>query len=174
MSDEPIISTKDRPGSYDAIETAKPGEPLFPIQGGDPFGPATVLFWVDLCRAAGRDETDPKKAAHLLNKATDAELVAWAMQAYQRGDVAIEGQRAQYNDAAPAASIPSDQGRPERETRIRAVGRLHNMIAGANEIVAQLAALRACPEQEVEIREAVELLTRAALAIEPRRGNERT
>jgi hypothetical protein len=64
--DTPRAATRDRLGEYDAIETAKPGEPLFPIQGGDPFGPATVQFWVDLCRKAGMAEPDRKKAEALL------------------------------------------------------------------------------------------------------------
>lgn len=83
--DEPQFSTKDKPGAYDAIETAKPGEPLFPIQGGDPFGPPTVQYWADLARAAALelDEDDPKRA-RLLDKALSAEQVGWAMQAYQR------------------------------------------------------------------------------------------
>jgi len=86
MTDEPTLATKDRLGSYDAIASAKPDEPLFPIQGGDPFGPPTVLHWVALCRAAGMAESSPKRADHLLRKASDAELVAWTMMAYQRGE----------------------------------------------------------------------------------------
>jgi hypothetical protein len=104
MSDENIeVSTKERIGVYDAIETAKPGEPLFPIQGGDPLGPKTVEFWADEARKMARrlaEQGDEKRAKALLDKATSAEAVAWEMQAYQRGDLAVEEVRAQYNDAA--------------------------------------------------------------------------
>ncbi|MFL6864081.1 MAG: hypothetical protein ACJ8DZ_13890 [Allosphingosinicella sp.] len=172
-ADEPIATTRDRPGSYDAIATAKPGEPLFPIQGGDPFGPPTVLHWVALCRAAGIAETDPKKAEALLRKASDAERVAWAMMAYQRGEVEMPGTRSFYNDDGPAAARASD-GRDERETLIKGSASLHNSLSIATEVASALAKLRVHPESEVKIREAVELLREAAFQIEPRRGNERS
>lgn len=99
---ESHISTKDKPGDYDAIETAKPGEPLFPIQGGDPFGPPTVLHWAKLAREAGEASDDERESDRLLRKATSAEQVAWAMQEYQRGEQEVVAERANYTDAAPA------------------------------------------------------------------------
>lgn len=89
MSEEPIVSTKDKIGDYDAIETAKPGEPLFPLQGGDPFAPATIEFWSDLVRTAARKEEDATKREKLLRKATAAELVAWVFRDYQRDPTTI-------------------------------------------------------------------------------------
>lgn len=181
---EVIASTKDRPGSYDAIETAKPGEPLFPIQGGDPFGPPTVLHWASLARKAGIACEDEKEAKHLLQKATDAETIAWQMQDYQRGVTPTE----QRDDARKAreATRPSYSGwtdltdgetlelRQQREWRIDAVGRTHNALAIANDVAEGLAKMRCCPESEVLMREAVEKLREAARGIEPRRGNERS
>ncbi len=81
MSDEPLISTKETVGDYDAIETAKPGEPIFTLQGGDPFSPDTILHWAGLARAAGLVADKPEDAAKLLKKATAAEQVAWAFRA---------------------------------------------------------------------------------------------
>lgn len=177
-----IASTKDRPGSYDAIETAKPGEPLFPLQGGDPFAPATVQFWVDQCRRAGMKATDPKEAEHLLTKARDAEMVGWQMVEYQRGVQAKEKDEKPKPDAGrPTYSNwtdPSDDAtkarRAEREGRIAAAGRTHNAIAIAAEVIETLTKLRCCPEAEVLVREAVDKLREAAVEIEPRRGNERS
>lgn len=172
-AEEVFASTKDRPGSYDAIQTAKPNEPLFPIQGGDPFGPPTVLHWVSLCRRAGMEEEDPKRAEHLLQKATDAEQVAWQMQAYQRGQEPVEGERARYNDTGPLVAEAND-ARKMREARIRGAGRLHDSLARAQEVAEALATMHACPEAEVKIREAVQLLREAALVVEPRRGREQS
>jgi hypothetical protein len=111
MSEDINLSTKDKPGDYDAIETAKPGEPLFPIQGGDPLGPPCVQFWADEARSLARrimsgeeagfqpgdgdevyhpSEMDKRQAKKLLEKATQAEQVKWAMEAYQRGEVVVE------------------------------------------------------------------------------------
>jgi hypothetical protein len=88
VTDEPVISTKDQVGDYDAIETLKPGEPVFPLQGGDPFAPACIELWVEQCRAAARDveEEDVEKRKALLTKALNAEHVLWACIAYQRGE----------------------------------------------------------------------------------------
>lgn len=119
-SPDPIVTTKNNPGSYDAIGSAKADEPLFPIQGGDPFGPPTVLHWVKLCRQAGMDETDPKKAERLLRKATDAETVAWAMMAYQRGEQELVGHRATYHDTNETLYVEADDARKQREALIRA------------------------------------------------------
>ena len=69
MLDEPIPTTRERSGTYDAIATAKPGEPLFPIQGGDPHGPATVEFWADLERRSARAEANAERAAARFRKA---------------------------------------------------------------------------------------------------------
>jgi hypothetical protein len=169
MSDGPHPATKDRLGDYDAIETAKPGEPLFPIQGGDPHGPPTVLFWAKLCREAGLAETKPEEAVRLLRKASQAEAVAWAMQAYQRGLDAVPGATT-YHDTTADYLATADQ----RSGLIRGSTRLHNVLADALPVAEMLARFRVHPEQEVNIREAVELLKEAAFAIEPRRGNERS
>lgn len=179
MSIDPEISTKDRPGIYDAIETAKPGEPLFPIQGGDPFGPATVQFWVDQCRRAGMAEEDPARAKELLEKASSAEHVAWAMKDYQRG--VLPEQAPEKADSRPAYTgwvDPADaetlERRRVRAGRIEAAGQLQNAIGTAAGAAEQLAKLRVCPEAEAKVREAMEALKEAARAVEPRRGRERT
>lgn len=167
-----IPTTRDRPGSYDAIATAKPDEPLFPIQGGDPFGPPTVLHWVSLCRKAGMAATDPKEAERLLRKATDAEQVAWAMQAYQRGQAEVAGARVAYSDHIP--EIDGADERHARETLIRASDRLHAILAEALTVAETLAKLRRHPEAEVKVRNGVEMFREAAFEIEPRRGSERS
>lgn len=87
MTDQ-IISTKDEVGTYDAIETAKPGEPLFPLQGGDPLAPDCVLFWASEARKLALTTDDEKARAKLLHKASGAEEVAWAMREYQRAELA--------------------------------------------------------------------------------------
>lgn len=91
------------PGPFDAYETAKPNEPVFTLQGGDPFAPHLVLLWANMARMAAGSlsyerlkeavlgatnpipvEEDEVQRNTLLLKATSAEEVAWAMQAYQR------------------------------------------------------------------------------------------
>ena len=168
-----VVSTKERAGPYDGLVTAKPGEPVFVVQGGDPHGPPTVLFWAKRAREEGMAEPNKKRARRLLRKASSAEETAWAMQAYQRGETAVEGRRASYQDDE-RHEAELDQARTERAARIRGAEILHNMLGGAAEVADTLARLRILPEQEVEIREAVEKLKLAAFAVEPRRGNERS
>lgn len=176
---EPIIATKDRPGSYDAIESAKPGEGLFPLQGGDPFSPPTILHWVKLVRAAAFEEADPKKAEKMLRKATDAEQVAWAFMDYQKGlpsDAPLPERPAPvyYSGHTIEISEDQDQRRRVREAMIKAAGRLQNLIAIGTEIFELLAELQQHPEEEVQLREAIATIREVAFKLEPRRGNERS
>lgn len=200
MTDEPHLSTKDRPGDYDAIETAKPGEPLFPLQGGDPLAPATVQFWADYARARSRaclvgakvvphstfdltDErpgyepsgADQREAQRLLRKATQAEEVSWAFTAYQRNEVEPTGGRATYNeDSGVDLSAEAQALVDERKARITMAGQLNNALSIAFEVAEGLSKRRILSTADMKIREAVEMLKDAARDVEPRRGNERS
>ncbi len=175
-NDDPIPSTKERPGSYDAIETAKPGEPLFPIQGGDPFGPPTVLHWARLAREAGEAEADEKRSAKLLRKATDAEQVAWDMQAYQRGHAAQSEavKPSSYTGHEIVLDETADLARKVREAQIKGAAQLHNLVGVGTDIADTLASLDACSPEVAKLRCAVEMVRTIADAIEPRRGSERS
>jgi hypothetical protein len=107
---ETIVSTKEQVGTYDAIETLKPGEPVFPLQGGDPLAPFCVIIWAWKARKLARTldpDKDAKEIERLLRKASAAEEVAWAMRDYQRGGdlpPAIEEAPVQsYGGIVPAA-----------------------------------------------------------------------
>lgn len=183
MSDEPLIATKDRLGEYDAIETAKPGEPLFPLQGGDPFAPPSINHWAGLARAEGIRLTDEfaegskehARGLKLLEKATDAEQVAWAMLEYQRGDQAPTGGSATYSGhVMPELDESSGHERAVRAARIKAAAVLQNLIGEGVDVADALAALDACPEEVATLRNAIGLIRHAAETIEPRREGERS
>lgn len=161
MTDEPLLSTKDRLGEYDAFETAKPGEPLFALQGGDPFAPATILHWADLARTAARKEAKPDRAAALFRKAANAELVAWAMEEYQRGVDYEAGQEARAADEA-AMAIDSNV------VLARGVDRINNAIYELLEL-ADHEAMDAHTPERGRLREAAAILRAVAKRIEPRR-----
>ena len=172
MMDEPIPTTRERSGTYDAIATAKPGEPLFPIQGGDPHGPATVEFWADLERRAARAEANAERAAARFRKAGDAEAIAWAMRAYQKGELAVAAERQAYAD--DALDDLDDAEQRLRRARIGSVERLNNLVGEGTDIADALEALGYREPAVAAIREAVSQLQVAALTIEPRRGRERS
>lgn len=176
---------------YDAHETAKPLEPTFTVQGGDPIGPSVVQCWVDLARARARgilnglhvafepDERtleytpttdDMLQADRLLRKATAAETVIWAMQSYQRGDIEVAEERASYSDAGQTTV----EELAERKVMITCSTRLSNAISTALDVAEDLARLHLHPEQEVKVREAMAMMREAQLIVDPRKGNERS
>lgn len=112
MSTEPPIGSKENPAPLDGYESAKPDEPLFPLQGGDPLGWVLTQLWANLARVragvisgdadwimavlkVAKDEdvgSDVKEANNLLRRATAAEQLSWTMKDYLTGRVAAEGQ----------------------------------------------------------------------------------
>jgi hypothetical protein len=100
------MSTEEVVAPLDAYATAKPDEPTFTLQGGDPLAGPLVRIWAFLARRrAGAvrfadktfEETieaaignsvadDERERDNLLLRATAAEKVSWEMDAYRRGD----------------------------------------------------------------------------------------
>ncbi len=164
-----LISTRDKPGAYDAFETAKPGEIVFTVQGLDPFGPDTVQFWADRAREAGLAECNAERSHHLLRKASAAEIVAWEMRAQQKGEAEQEGVRAQYNDAPQAIEEVT-----VRSILIRLAQRLNNAAGDINELYELLEKHQGDSLTGARLWETVCALKDMAEYCEPRRGNERT
>jgi hypothetical protein len=72
--------------ALDAHPTLREGEPHFTLQGGDELSPPLVLLWAKGARALAETLPDDSlKQRNLLIRATAAEEMAWAMQAYQKG-----------------------------------------------------------------------------------------
>lgn len=99
-------ATKTHPAPLDAYETAKPDEPIFTLQGGDPLAAPLVRIWAYLARVrcglrgdvsmidapifiakSTSIEHDEKEVANLLFRATQAEQVSWHMDGYRRGEI---------------------------------------------------------------------------------------
>lgn len=192
MTDEIHVSTKDKPGDYDALETAKPDEPIFVLQGGDPFGPPTVQHWAELAREEARalqfgppdlegadreayrpTEEQQARADKLLRKATQAEQVSWEMKAYQRGERAAPETRARYNEELVAPADTAERT-AARKALISGVGALHNAVGQAEEVRELLVTLEVHEAGVDLIARGIALLNEAAATIEPRRGSERS
>lgn len=188
MNDDDVnISTREKPGDYDAFETAKPGEPIFVLQGGDPLGPLCVIVWAWKARKLAREMDEQghaEEADRLRKKANSAEQVAWEMRDYQRGESAVPGERATYVEQHAPASA---QGTTRTEIRRQLIGGVHvlnNALGTSNDFRERLAALDAeavasagasdAPAALGMIAQAVELLRGASAKIEPRRGRDRT
>lgn len=181
--------------TYDAHETAKPNEPTFTVQGGDPAGPWTVQFWADLARATARslldgttirrpryefvtteasDDFEPSEADKVaadvwLRKATAAEQVGWTMKAYQRGEADAPETKTEVSaEAADAATVES------RAALIKQAGRLHNAIGIAKDAEEALATLGVLEPVQAAILNAIDQLKACAEAIDPRKPGERS
>lgn len=171
---ETHISTKDKPGDYDAIETLKPGEPVFPVQGGDPLGPATVQFWADEARKLARTTEDEKQRDNLLRKASMAEEVAWAMKDYQSGQEPVAPVRSSYADEGVSLGGDLTERVKIRRALIESVGTLNNAIGIAKTVEEALAILGLHEPEQAAILNAIGQLQAVAAAIEPRRDGERS
>ena len=129
MTDLTPDDTRDRPGPLDAFETLKPGKKHFTLQAGDPLAPPLILAWAYLARVraglltANIEHLSGKLAyalptaqseaqsTELMLRATNAESIAWDMQAYQRGHTALsetEAQRQGYEQTSMIGSGSAD------------------------------------------------------------------
>lgn len=81
-----MTSTAEEPGPYDALQKARPGEPIFTLLGRDIHAPGTVLHWVDLARADALLIDDPERRRNELGKCTEAEMVACDMLRYRKDE----------------------------------------------------------------------------------------
>lgn len=160
MIEDVIVSTKDRPGEYDAFETAKPGEPIFTLQGGDIHAPATIEFWADLHRTAGRKEPKAELRTKMLRKATRAEEQAWIFRDYYAGR-SIE-------EVAQAKRFESEDITDANVIRARHVDRLNNAVA---EIVAAADAMveLGLVAEAIRLRQSADIAREISGLIEPRR-----
>jgi hypothetical protein len=101
-----IEATKENPAPLDGYESAKPDEPIFTLQGGDPLAAPLVRMWAYLARIrAGLSgdasmidapifvakttsvSHDPQACNELLVRATAAEQISWHMDGYRRGEI---------------------------------------------------------------------------------------
>lgn len=130
MSEDIIVSTKDRPGEYDALETAKPGELIFTLQSGDPLAAHCIERWARMARRAALKMPEGEDQEAMLKKATSAELVAWKFREYyaaiQRGEDPAE------QEAAPIAKTFESEDVSDRNVILaRAADRLNNSVGEA-------------------------------------------
>lgn len=173
----------DEVAPLDAYVTAKPAEPTFTLQGGDPLAAPLVETWADfarmqagvlsseaataafmrLCVAAKNNKPDNDRDTEaLLIRATAAEEVSWNMQAYFKGQNFAET----VHDTGPDEKARIDL----HDYRVHAASRLRNAEGELVEIRGNLKALGFENEPVYRVlEEAFSLLRSVADDIEPRR-----
>lgn len=130
MTDE---NTKAHPGPFDGMESAKPDEPVFTLQGGDPLAPELVRGWAEKARERAiqlRKDGKEEKADALLIKATEAEKISWNMESYAKGEKEVRAHEEGQDDSQGylGGSLPEDTARRAQRHRLlrAAADRLSN------------------------------------------------
>jgi hypothetical protein len=177
-----LEATKTNPAPLDAYESAKPDEPIFTLQGGDPLAAPLVRMWAYLARVmAGLPGDvamidapiyvakmnsiahDPAKCEELLTRATQAEQVSWHMDGYRRGETSTAEMVARMNDLDKLDVY---------DVRRRAVSTISAFFSDLNDYREQLLAHNFLTEEtDNTMREAVATLRSVMHDIEIRRGN---
>ena len=78
-------NTKARPDRFDAFEKARENELIFTLLERDPCAPPSILHWCDLRRKIALEISDDDDRHAELAQITNAELIAFDMQARQKG-----------------------------------------------------------------------------------------
>jgi hypothetical protein len=149
-------ASKENPAPLDAFETAKPDEPIFTLQGGDPLAGPLVRLWSYLARiragivpttsliphvdsmvSATREHClshDEREQTDLLIRATAAEEVSWAMDRYVKGapDEVTKPSKAADPTVDSAARIDL------HDYRVRSAQKISGMVADLTTIVDEL------------------------------------
>jgi len=173
----------------DAYVTAKPDEPTFTLQGGDPFGGPLARLWAHLARARvfgpkmlgdewpnyladviSRNlipESAERERTNMLVRATQAECTSWDMDSYLKGYASIGAE-----DAKTAAENSLDEkARLDlHDTRVHAASRLNNMVFELIEIRGELFELGFFSEVDcADVQALIDRLDALSKEVEPRR-----
>lgn len=187
------VATKEFPAPLDAFETAKPDEPIWTVQGGDPLGPPLLRLWSLMARIrAGAVSTkliaqwvqgvqevaeshsvadDERESQNLLVRATATEEISWRMDEYARG---------QHNHPVDQPTQAADTHLDElqridlHDLRVRAASKINGMVSELIEIDKALIERNFTDARCYKILAVVEDLKNLSHTIEPRRMMKRT
>lgn len=119
---EPAVGSIDKVGPYDALEKAKPGEPMFPLLGRDPAAPPAITEWARVRRnRAMKNYGESSNAANKellaaeLRQCANAEDIALQMGEWRTQHQIADGPaRASYNDVIKSAEEQAEADRRQR------------------------------------------------------------
>lgn len=181
------IPTKQEPGPFDGFESLKPGEPVFPLQGGDPLSAPLVQLWASCARVragsgtpdiltapfaklagiAAREQAGAHKREELLLRATEAEAISWEMDAYRKGEKVVERTTESYSGYVQ--SQESKDAAKRTRSLYDLAQNLEEAKYHANETRMALEALGEFPDAAATLARLVGELDGVASAIRPKR-----
>lgn len=151
--------------NYDAHATAKPGEPTFTLQGGDPLAPKTLMFYADQVRSEARKAGNARGVRAGLQRAAACEEIAWSFEDFQKDVAPEEVKRPALNDKAKLAAGAKDAV-ARRSALIVATGHLSNARSTAEE-AREITERFGMTEETLLIAEAQRILQKVQDAIDP-------
>lgn len=176
------MSTKTEPGPFDGMARAEPDEPVFTLRAHDPLAPGLVHEWVDRRRkvireAFAREEiTEAKRELELL-QCSEAEELAWSMEAWRKGEIGKLAEALEEGAAPPAAysgHTASDEelAAKVRYDAIKAAGSLlSNAIAGITDAATDHLAPHGFPHERAVILTVADRLKAVSSHIAPKRAS---
>ena len=175
------------PPPLDAYVTAKPDEPTWSVQGGDPLGGPLLRIWAafariqagvikpgvvdgifaELLNAANKNppENDRERTG-LLIRATQTEEVSWTMDEYRAGRTGAD-----IDPNVPLENSLDEKARLDlHDRRVHAAQTVNNMVAELNDISQAMTQFDfGDPLDHILLRETVENLKTLSGWLEPRR-----
>jgi acetylornithine deacetylase/succinyl-diaminopimelate desuccinylase-like protein len=167
-----MTNTKEIPGPFDGLTRAKPGEPVFPLQGGDPQAAGLVRQWVQVRRDAAAKMPEGKDRDLELLRCREADEIAMDMDAYRRGEVEAEARSAN----EPTATSYGGGGSDDMAAAIRLSQRqLHHARKLDNAVSDTVDAATFCRtidklDTAEELEDAAAVIRRVAEDVRPSRG----
>lgn len=162
MSADGLPATKEQPSALDGYERAKPGEPIFTLQGGDPIAVEMVKLYISKRRQRALDMDEGREAEAELVRCSEAERTLWAMQNYLAGRAQVDAQEQSERSDEPEAVDLFD-------CRVRAANKLNEMRGELNEIGIELKRRGFTVQSDAPLYSALDLLEDMKDLIEPRR-----
>jgi hypothetical protein len=166
-----MVSTKDIPGPLDGLQRAKPGEPVFTLQGGDPLAPPLVREWVRKRREAALQMPEgPEQDAQLI-RCREADEIAMDMDAYRRGEVETEARTANVPTTSYGGAGSEDMAAAIRlsQLRLHHARKLDNAVSDTVDAAAFSRTIDLIDTAE-ELEDAAAVIRRVAEDVRPSRG----
>lgn len=164
-----LVNTLEQPSEFDALVKLRPGEPYFLLIGRDRLAPPLVCEWVKRNRQRAHDDhgagrISDEKLDQELRQSTQAETIAWSMQAYKAGHNASSASVVKAEPAYTGHLLPADT--LARDRRQAALTKAGSRISNA---VAELTESAAVAREHGMVQEALDLESAALFAktIEP-------
>lgn len=170
-----MTSTIETPGAFDALEKAKPDEPIFPLLAHDPCAPGAITEWCRLRRnwalkiwgADDASAADKVRLAAELAQCANAEAIALQMTDWASEHAEVEGQRSSYQELARSVEeVAEAERRKRRDSAVRHLREAAYHYCEARDLLVDLGLVEA---EENPMTTILDLINKAADHFETKR-----